>query len=128
MNAKKDEVSRYEWLAAALGGILFVALIGYFAREAMQPGAATPDVVARVDSITRASAGYVAHVTASNSGGAAVSVRIVGELSLNGTAVEAAEITLELLGRGSSQSAGLYFLRDPSRHELRVRPVSFVLP
>ena len=125
---KQEEVSRYEWLAAALGALIFLALIGAFVREATRSGPGTPDIVARVDSVRRATAGYIAYVTARNAGRAATSVRIVGELSRNGAVVEAADVMVELLGRGSAQSAGLYFSRDPAQHDLRVRPVSFLVP
>jgi uncharacterized protein (TIGR02588 family) len=129
MPQKKEEVSRYEWLAAALGGVIFLALIGYFAREAMRLDGGPPDIVARVDSVTRASAGYIAHITATNAGGsAATAVRILGELTRDGADPETAEVTLDLLGRRSRQSAGLYFSRDPAQHQLRVRPVSFLVP
>lgn len=126
--APKEEVSRYEWLAAALGGLIFLVLIGYFVREGTQPRMKAPDIVARVESVTTASAGYIVHVRVTNTGGAASAVRIAGELSRDGAAVETAEVTLELMGRRSSQSAGLYFSRNPVEYLLRVRPVSFVLP
>lgn len=127
MTTKAEEVSRYEWLAAALGGLIFLGLLGFFAREATR-SEGTPDIVVRVDSVRSATAGHIAFISARNAGGAATSVRIVGELSRNGAVVETADIMLELLGRRSTQSAGLYFSRDPAQHDLRVRPVSFLVP
>lgn len=128
MATDKEEVSRYEWLAAALGALVFIGLVGYFGREALREDSDAPDIAVQVDSISRASAGWIAHLKATNSGGAATSVRIVGELTHNDTIVETSDVTLDLIGRSSSQSAGLYFSRDPAQHVLRVRPVSFVTP
>lgn len=128
MATQKEEVSRYEWLAAVLGALVFIGLVGYFGRQALREGPGAPDIAVRVDSITRASAGWIAHLSATNSGGAATSVRIVGELTRADTVVETSDVTVDLLGRRSRQSAGLYFSRDPAQHVLRVRPVSFVTP
>ena len=79
----KEEVSRYEWLAAALGALVFIGLVGYFGREALREDSDAPDIAVQVDSISRASAGWIAHLKATNSGGAATSVRIV--VSINTT-------------------------------------------
>lgn len=128
MAIQKEEVSRYEWLAAALGALLFVGLVGYFGRAALREESGAPDIAVQVDSVSRASAGWIAHLSAANSGGAATSVRIVGELTQADSVVETSDVTLDLLGRSSRQSAGLYFSRDPAQHVLRVRPVSFVTP
>ncbi|MGH7638007.1 MAG: hypothetical protein ACREOK_10190 [Gemmatimonadaceae bacterium] len=128
MATQKEEVSRYEWLAAGLGALVFIGLVGYFGRQALRDEAGPPDVAVQVDSISRASAGWIAHLSATNSGGSATSVRIVGELTRSDTVVETSDVTLDLLGRSSRQSAGLYFSRDPAQHALRVRPVSFVTP
>lgn len=128
MATHKEEVSRYEWLAAALGAIVFIGLVGYFGREALRDEPGPPDIAVQVDSVTRASAGWIAHLSATNSGGAATSVRIVGELTRGDTVVETSDVALDLIGRRSTQSVGLYFSRDPAQHVLRVRPVSFVMP
>lgn len=128
MATHKEEVSRYEWLAAALGAIVFIGLVGYFGREALRDEPGPPDIAVQVDSVTRASAGWIAHLSATNSGGAATSVRIVGELTRGDTVVETSDVALDLIGRRSTQSVGLYFSLDPAQHVLRVRPVSFVMP
>jgi uncharacterized protein (TIGR02588 family) len=124
-----DAVSRYEWIAALLGVVVFLGLTGYFAYEAMRGDRSGPDIVVRVDSVRRSGAGYVAYIRATNRGGmAASSVRIVGELLTGDSVVEASPITLDLLGPRSSQSGGLSFSRDPRAHSLRVRPAGFLLP
>ena len=93
--------------------------------EALQSETRVPDVGGAGGIGHSRTAGYIGHVSG-NSGGAATSVRILGELSRDGTIVETAEIT-QLFGRCSTESAGPYFTRDPAQHPLSVRPISFLV-
>lgn len=115
-----DEISIWEWLTGAIGLALVVGALFVLLRDARGPARA-PDLAVRVDSVTRASAGWVAHVTTRNAGTAsAAEVSIEGEL-VTGADTARAEATMDLVPGGATRTGGLLFARDPRAGTLVVR-------
>lgn len=122
----RDEVSKFEWLTGALGALIFVFLIGHFAREAGR-SRTPPSIEVRIDSVTRSPAGVAAHFSARNGGGvSATEVHLEASAEAPGGAVTS-RATIPFLAAGSSQSGAFLFDRDPGPG-LRARAVSYQSP
>jgi uncharacterized protein (TIGR02588 family) len=66
-----------------------------------------------VDSVAKASSGYLARITVHNTGGStAAQVEIEGELTVGGE-MERSEVTLDYVPDRSQKHAGLMFRRNP---------------
>lgn len=122
------EVSKWEWLAGAVGLVLLLAVVSFILRAAMQP-ATPPLVIVAVDSITSSGGTYLVHFTARNDGRtAAASVTVEGELRSGSGTPTRSEVTLEFVPASSSRSGGLYFRDDPRRGQLVLRPLGYADP
>lgn len=126
--APAGEVSRWEWVAGAIGLALVLAAVGYMVRAAMQP-ATPPRVAVTSDSVTAGHGGYLVHFTARNEGRTtAAGVTIEGELrEATGTATRSST-TLDFVPAASSRSGGLYFQRDPRGAALVLRASGYADP
>lgn len=122
------EISKWEWVAGAIGLVLVLASVGYLARAALQP-ATPPRVVVVVDSVASGTGMHLVHFTARNEGRAtAASVTVEGELS-TGTGEPVLSTTdIDFVPAGSSRSGGLYFRDDPRRGQLVVRALGYTEP
>lgn len=124
-----EEVSRWEWVAAAIGVLCFLFVVGYFAREATRGERGPADVVVRLDSVAKVNAGYLAHFEARNTGGStALGVHVEAELSVGDSVVERAELVIDYLAPASVKRGGFLFTRDPGAGQLRARAVGFIRP
>ena len=123
-----QEISKWEWVAGAIGLVLLLALVGFLAREAMT-GRTPPDLVARVDSVTHPSSGWVAHVRLRNAGReTAVSVTVEGELAMPAGDTLRSETTLDYVPGHSERRGALLFDRDPRSGTLTVRATGYQEP
>lgn len=123
------ETTASEWVIAALSALLTIGVIGFLLYEALFVSTGPPLIVVRVDSIFRASHGWVVEFEAQNQGHeATASLVIEGSLLEDTTALEVAEATIDYLPALSTRGGGLYFDRDPRRHEVRLRVVGYARP
>ena len=125
--AQQGEISKWEWLVGAIGLVLLLGLVGFLAREAATE-ATPPDLRARVDSVSRLSSGWLAHVHVANRGReTAVAVTLQGELVV-GTDTLRSETTFDYVPGRSDRGGGLLFDRDPSSGSLTVRATGYQEP
>ena len=122
------EISRWEWLAGGIGLLVLLALLGFLAREATTRRT-PPDLVARVDSVSRGSSGWLAHLRVDNRGReTAVSVMVEGELATAAGDTMRSETTLDYVPGRSHRGGGLLFDQDPRLGKLDVRVIGFQEP
>jgi uncharacterized protein (TIGR02588 family) len=128
--AQHAEPSIWEWVAAAIGGALVVAVVAFMAYEAatLSPHP-TPRLAIRIDTVVADPSGYIVEFRAINSGDAtATSVLVQGELRSDTGLVERSEGTVDFVPARSWRRGGLVFARDPRTHRMEVRPVGFDRP
>ena len=122
-----SRISKWEWAAGAVGLALLLALVIFLAREAMTTATA-PDLVAQVDSVSRRTDGWLAHVRVRNRGSeTAVAVTLEGELVI-GTDTVRRETTVDYVPGRSARGGGLLFDRDPRGGTLAVRALGYQEP
>ena len=126
--ARGGEISKWEWLAGAIGLVLVLAAVGYMVRAALQPST-PPRVVVEMDSVTVGGGGYLVHFTARNEGRTtAASVTIEGEVRDGSGAMVLSTATLDFVPAGSTRSGGRYSTRDPRGGGLELRAAGYADP
>lgn len=123
-SSRKDPIPALEWITAALGLIVFLALVAVLVREAMTSGSDdVPRLSARVEAVTPVADHYVAQVIVANaSGQTAAAVQVEGKLG-----DETAHATLDYVPGNSEAKGGLLMKSDP-RAGLEVSVVGYELP
>ena len=125
----EDVISRWEWVAGAIGSVLVAAALWVLVSDALAP-ATPPDLRITVSSITPAGATrHRVAFTARNLGSEAAA-----EVVVEGTLVRAAgdtlraTVTLDYVPGRSRRSGGLFFDADPRAGELSLRAVGYAEP
>jgi uncharacterized protein (TIGR02588 family) len=116
--------SPWEWAVGALGALLVIATVAFLGYQAAADSGTAPDIVVRVDSVSRTTEGaWRVEFTARNLGGTtAAQVQVHGELRASGAEPETGEVTLDYIPGRGERRAGLLFRGDPRRGlELRAR-------
>ena len=127
---KQENIPAAEWavaiLGAALVAIALIVLVGDALRGESEPAAIT----FTVDTVIASPAGYLARVTARNSGSeTAAGLVIHGVLhGAVGAAVETSELVLDYLPGRSTREIAFMFTRDPARHRLSVSARGYQAP
>lgn len=131
-NARKHQpaaIPPFEWLAAGIGLLLVSTTLVFLVYRGLADDGAVPIISVRPDRIEQQANGYVVVVRAVNRGAStAAGVKVEGELRSGGSVVETAEITFTYLPSNSEQRGGLYFSRDPRKHELVLTPKGYESP
>jgi uncharacterized protein (TIGR02588 family) len=124
------ETPLLEWVAAALGLLLTLALLGVIGWEAMKgSGEQPPAVEATVEEVVPVAGGFVVEVTLRNhSPSTAAAVAFGGRLRSGGTTVESSSATVDYVPGESTRHAGLFFAEDPRRFTLEVRALGYAEP
>lgn len=123
------QTSTWEWLVAALGLIVTLAMIAFMVREAVNGPSGPPDVVMRTVTVTHGGGGYLVSFQAENRGGrTAAGVIVEGTLEADGEEIEASETELDYLPARSSKRGGLWFREDPRRYRLELRARGYEEP
>ena len=119
-----------EWVAAGIGLVLTLLIIVVIGREALSDESeAVPAIEVRAVSLAQASAGFVVEVEATNrSGATAAAVQIEGELSSGGAAAETSSLTFDYVPGHATRKGGLFFRKDPRKHELELRALGYQEP
>ena len=126
MMQRQREITRLEWVVAALGALLVFGSMAYLAYQAIGRDDSPPDVRLVAEEVRKLQGGgYPVKFRAFNEGqSAAAELGIEGELhgpDGGGGAIETSEATLDHLPAQSSRAGGLFFTRDPRAFELRLR-------
>ena len=120
--AKRQPIPPAEWVVAALGLVLTVALLAFLLRSALDGPRKPPDITVAVDSVVRLESGWLAFVTATNDGDeTAADVTLEGVI---GGGEQRSTAVLDYLPPRSSRSAVLMFPSDPAGR-LAVRATGF---
>lgn len=119
-----------EWIAAALGLLLTLGMLGFIGWNALRDtGTSPPAIEVRVTGIVPAANGYVVEVAAENrSPATAAAVQIEGELKQNGRSIATSQTTLDYVPGHSERHGGLFFQLDPRAHQLEVRALGYARP
>ena len=119
-----------EWIAAAIGLVVTVSMMAIIGLEALRGDATQlPAIEVRATRVVQASTGFVVEIVAANhSGGTAAAVQIEGTLASAGAEVETSSLTLDYVPGHAERKGGLFFTRDPRRHQLEVRALGYQAP
>jgi uncharacterized protein (TIGR02588 family) len=123
------ETPLLEWIAAAVGLVVLVGVLGFVGAEAFRPDTSPPQVVVEKLGVERTDAGYLVRVRAINRGGsAAAQVVVEGELEAGAGQPETAEATFDFIADHSSREGGLFFESDPGQGRLTLRAKGYAAP
>lgn len=129
-NTKATRTPALEWIAAAIGLILLVAVFAIIGREAMMAEEARPPAVTvQVTRIVASNNGFIVEFEAINrTNETAAAVAIEGTLGPAGDPVETSAATLDYVAGHATATGGLYFREDPRRHPLALRALGYQSP
>ena len=126
---QSNAIPIWEWVAAAIGLIIVIGVLGFLLHEAVKGTRLPPDVTLSIDSVTQSANGYLVQITAINQGGStAEGVIVEGDLRNGSELVERSQTTLDHLPPRSKKRAGFFFKRDPRLYELQVRALGYEEP
>jgi uncharacterized protein (TIGR02588 family) len=119
-----------EWLAASIGLVLTIALLGFIGWNAIQQQQEhAPEISVRVESVAQSGKGWLVRFAVRNAApSTAAAVRIEGELRRPGAEMETSAVTLDYVPGGSELKGGLMFAHDPRQGRLTLRPLGYVEP
>jgi uncharacterized protein (TIGR02588 family) len=118
-----------EWAVAAVGFLLVAGSIGILVYEALTRNDTPPAIVVDVDQIHPTEGGHLVLLRIRNTGGQTAEGLVVeGELRQGDQTVERSETTIDYAPARSERKGGLFFTRDPSAHEIHLRPLGFEEP
>lgn len=125
-----DRTPALEWIAAGIGLILTLAMLGFIGHEAWT---ARPDdppaVTVQVQRVVPAAGGWVAQFTARNhSAATAAGVLIEAELQSGDRVVDKGQATLDYLPGHSERRGGLFLRADPQAHGMEIRALGYAEP
>ena len=127
--AGSPSISWLAWIASGIGLLLFLGTVGVLGYEGLFRNGGDPVIVLGVETVTHDGTRWHARIRAENTGGSAgARVRVVGQLLSGSAVVETAEVEFDYVPAGSTQRGGLFFDRDVSAHELRLRVLGYAEP
>lgn len=118
-----------EWIAAGVGLVVLVSVIGFVGSEAFHPDRSPPQITVKQLGVVPTEAGYLVSLRVANRGGsAAAQVVVEGELETAGAAPATSEATFDFIADHSSRDGGLFFETDPRAGKLTLRAKGFAEP
>ncbi len=125
-----DKKPVLEWLAASIGLVLTVALLGFIGWNAVrQQQEHAPQISVGFESVEQSGDGWLVGFTVRNAApSTAAGVRIEGTLRRPGYEAEMSVVTLDYVPGGSELKGGLIFSHDPRLGRLTLRPLGYVEP
>ena len=126
---REERTPLLEWLAAGLGLILALGVLGFVGYHAIWGADSPPQVTVEVQPVRPFEGGYRVEIRAVNLGGStAAQVRIEGELRENGRVVATGGTLFSFVPPASERQGGLFFRRDPRELRLDVRAAGYTRP
>lgn len=124
-----EAASIWEWVVAAVGLVIVLAVAIFVGYRAFQQDAAVPQVALAVEGIEPVDQGFVVRFVARNHSGVTASqLNIRGELRRGGTVVETSVARLDYLPAQSQRHGGLHFQNDPRQHEIHLLARGYAEP
>ena len=124
-----EAASVWEWVVAAAGLVVVLAVIAFVGYRAFQQDAAVPEVAFEVQGVEAVDQGFVVRFLARNGSSVTASaLNIRGELRRGGTVVETSTAHLDYLPAQSQRRGGLHFQNDPRQHEIHLLARGYVEP
>ncbi len=119
-----------EWIAAGIGLVSLIFLLGTIGHDALQGGAQVPpDIVLEARAASRTSKGYVVTFEAFNrGGGTAAALEIEARLMDGDRVIETSTATIDYVAGHGSADGGLFFINDPVTRTVEMRPLGFQTP
>ena len=125
----EDVISRWEWVAGAVGSVFVAVALSVLVHDAVSPST-PPDLRITVDTVVQS--GTTRHrvaFTARNMGSeAAAGVVVEGMLVRAAGDTLRATVTLDYVPGESGRSGGLFFDADPRAGKLALRAVGYAEP
>jgi uncharacterized protein (TIGR02588 family) len=130
MTSEKHRAAPLEWLAAAIGLVVFAGLFGtIFAQGLERDPAAVPDLLIEDLRVVPATAGSLVQFTVRNrSSVTAAAVQIEGTLAGPDGQEMSATATVDYVPARSKVTAGLIFPGDVRGRQVEIRPVGYRRP
>jgi uncharacterized protein (TIGR02588 family) len=127
---KQPQTPLLEWIAAGVGLVFLLGLLGVIGAEAIAGGSDEPPAISiKIGKISQAGSTYVAAFEAVNaSGGTAAALQVEGKLMAADTEVETSLATIDYVSAHGSAEGGLIFSHDPKGFTIVARPVGYQKP
>lgn len=127
--SEAQSIPTLEWIVGGVGLVIITSVLGFLLHAALNDNNPRPDIRLSVNEVLQSSSGYLVRITASNEGGStAAGVIVEGELRRGADIIERSETLIEFLPSHSKKRAGLFFSKDPSQFELKLRPHGYEEP
>ena len=131
--AKRKQAPReplLEWLAAAVGLLLSLAVVAIIGREALNGEMEQPPAIeVRAERVVPLRSGFLVEVEAANrSGGTAAIVEVEGTLKSGEATVETSTLAFDYVPGHAERKGGLFFKADPRTHSLELRALGYQAP
>jgi uncharacterized protein (TIGR02588 family) len=122
--------SALEWIAAAIGLAMLLAVFAVIGREAMLAETAQPpSITVQAQRVVTLEHGFLVEFVASNSSTAtAAAVTIEGRIQPANGPEEVATATLDYVAGNSRVKGGLFFQSDPRKGGVTLRPLGYQEP
>lgn len=121
--------SKVEWIAAACGAALFLAMIGYMAYAGFHEVDGAPRIELATLPPVEQGDRFLVGFTATNLGEAtATSLTVRARLTEDGKEIESQEATIDYLPMRSSRAGGFFFGEDPRKYRLTLVATSYLDP
>lgn len=119
-----------EWLAALVGLVLTLALLGFVGWQAISaPERMPPSITAKASEVTLTRGGFVVQIVVKNaSPQTAARVEVEGTLTRDGSAAAKSSATFDYIPGNSERKGGLFFSQDPRSGELDIRTLGYAQP
>jgi uncharacterized protein (TIGR02588 family) len=110
-----------EWVAAGLGLLLTLAVLGYFLREGLTGNCDPPDLSVAAEPVQALGGAFVLPLTVHNESRAtAANVEVRGVLERGGQVIEDRRVTFGYVPGHGGAEGGLVFTHDPRAYEVRL--------
>jgi uncharacterized protein (TIGR02588 family) len=126
MRVKKNAL---EWAVFGISTVVIAATVALLVRGAMTSSSERPELAVTSGPASRVAAGYLVPVVVTNEGDVTAEQARIRVALLSGTnEVEAAELLIAFVPRGSSREGSVLFRRDPACCVIVARAVAYENP
>lgn len=128
--SKGQQIPLLEWVAAALGLAIVLAMFAFLALEVLATSSSQPPSL-RIEPVSVAAAGgqFIVEVEVSNrSGQTGAGVQIEGSLKQGDKEIETSNAAIDYVPGKSQARAGLIFTRDPRKYQAEFRVTGYQRP
>jgi uncharacterized protein (TIGR02588 family) len=126
---KSSRTPWLEWLAAGIGLVLTLGVLGSIGWQAFGDSSAPPAIVVEVMRVDAVEKGYRVEFRARNTAGStAAQVEIEGKLAIDGAEAEIGHVVFDYIPGHSERKGGMFFTREPRPEKLSLRALGFAEP